>query len=269
MAASKATKKKAAKKKPAKKKASKAAKAPTKKAKPAKKAAAGPTKKKAASKKAAAKKAASAPAKKVTQTAKKPATSSASKKSASKTEKDSAKKAAAADDTTSAVDASASADAGSTKMKAKAGKKKKKDSAAGASTTGKKARPKKPVVPTGPRHPKLGYRWACFSCDAKFYDLGKEEPICPKCQSNQWDRPPEDPKQPTESPKPKVVRPMAQLLDDDEPVRRRGDDLALDKPRLSTPDEMFDDSDLLAGGIDVDDDLDLDDVVDSPEIDII
>ncbi|MEZ4292787.1 MAG: FYDLN acid domain-containing protein [Myxococcota bacterium] len=37
------------------------------------------------------------------------------------------------------------------------------------------------MTPTGPRHPKLGFKWSCFGCDAKFYDLGKEEPICPKC----------------------------------------------------------------------------------------
>jgi uncharacterized protein (TIGR02300 family) len=31
----------------------------------------------------------------------------------------------------------------------------------------------------------LGNKYECFSCGAKFYDLGKPEPICPKCGANQ------------------------------------------------------------------------------------
>ena len=33
----------------------------------------------------------------------------------------------------------------------------------------------------------LGNKYECFSCGAKFYDLGKPEPICPKCGANQRD----------------------------------------------------------------------------------
>jgi len=36
---------------------------------------------------------------------------------------------------------------------------------------------------------KLGQKWACFSCGGKFYDLGKPEPICPKCGQDQRDSP--------------------------------------------------------------------------------
>ena len=32
---------------------------------------------------------------------------------------------------------------------------------------------------------KLGKRWTCFSCQAKFFDLNKQVPECPKCQANQ------------------------------------------------------------------------------------
>lgn len=32
--------------------------------------------------------------------------------------------------------------------------------------------------------PELGKKHECPSCSAKFYDLGKPEPICPKCGLN-------------------------------------------------------------------------------------
>ena len=34
---------------------------------------------------------------------------------------------------------------------------------------------------------KLGTKFECYSCGTKFYDLGKSEPVCPKCGSNQKD----------------------------------------------------------------------------------
>jgi uncharacterized protein (TIGR02300 family) len=34
---------------------------------------------------------------------------------------------------------------------------------------------------------KLGTKHNCYSCGTKFYDLGKSEPICPKCGANQKD----------------------------------------------------------------------------------
>jgi hypothetical protein len=33
----------------------------------------------------------------------------------------------------------------------------------------------------------LGTKYECFSCGARFYDLGKPEAICPKCGANQKD----------------------------------------------------------------------------------
>ena len=35
--------------------------------------------------------------------------------------------------------------------------------------------------------PDLGKKYTCYSCHTKFYDLGKPEPICPKCGSDQRD----------------------------------------------------------------------------------
>ncbi len=34
---------------------------------------------------------------------------------------------------------------------------------------------------------KLGIKHDCYNCGTKFYDLGKPEPICPKCGANQKD----------------------------------------------------------------------------------
>ncbi|HVR95289.1 MAG TPA: TIGR02300 family protein [Thermoanaerobaculia bacterium] len=34
---------------------------------------------------------------------------------------------------------------------------------------------------------KLGNKYECFNCGTKFYDLGKSDPLCPKCGANQRD----------------------------------------------------------------------------------
>jgi uncharacterized protein (TIGR02300 family) len=34
---------------------------------------------------------------------------------------------------------------------------------------------------------KLGIKHECYNCGTKFYDLGKAEPLCPKCGANQKD----------------------------------------------------------------------------------
>jgi uncharacterized protein (TIGR02300 family) len=33
----------------------------------------------------------------------------------------------------------------------------------------------------------LGKKYDCYSCHTKFYDLGKAQPLCPKCGANQKD----------------------------------------------------------------------------------
>ncbi len=35
--------------------------------------------------------------------------------------------------------------------------------------------------------PELGKKYTCYSCHTKFYDLGKPDPICPKCGADQRD----------------------------------------------------------------------------------
>jgi hypothetical protein len=36
---------------------------------------------------------------------------------------------------------------------------------------------------------KLGQKWTCYSCGAKFYDLRKPDPNCPKCGADQRQSP--------------------------------------------------------------------------------
>jgi hypothetical protein len=46
--------------------------------------------------------------------------------------------------------------------------------------------------------PDLGKKYTCYSCHTKFYDLGKPEPLCPKCGADQRDveEPAEEPEFP-------------------------------------------------------------------------
>jgi uncharacterized protein (TIGR02300 family) len=43
--------------------------------------------------------------------------------------------------------------------------------------------------------PDLGTKFECFSCGAKFYDLGKGQAICPKCGADQKNAVPATPAQ--------------------------------------------------------------------------
>lgn len=88
--------------------------------------------------------------------------------------------------------------------------------------------------PSGPRHPKLGYKWGCFSCGAKFYDLDKPEPICPKCSADQRDRPLNSPASAPTPPKKAPLRAMPLLEDDEEAATVAADDTDFD---LDEPDD--------------------------------
>ncbi len=35
----------------------------------------------------------------------------------------------------------------------------------------------------------LGQRWVCYECDARFYDLNRPEPVCPRCKADQRESP--------------------------------------------------------------------------------
>ena len=93
------------------------------------------------------------------------------------------------------------------------------------------------------RKVKLGQRWICYACSARFYDLQRPQPICPKCQADQ-----------RESPvfaKPKRKRAKKAAA---EPAPAALE--SVDSETLAAADEIDDlDADLDAG---VDDDLDKD-----------
>lgn len=67
------------------------------------------------------------------------------------------------------------------------------------STKTAKVSPKKPPVVS--ESGGLGKKHTCYSCNTKFYDLGKEEKICPKCGADQNTRPTVKVKFPKSSPK--------------------------------------------------------------------
>ncbi len=83
-----------------------------------------------------------------------------------------------------------------------------------AASTKKKAT----LMPIGVAKPGLGHKWSCFHCGAKFYDLMKPVPVCPKCESDQRDRPPvvaDAAPAPPQAKRP-ALAPMSRFLDDDE-----------------------------------------------------
>ena len=92
----------------------------------------------------------------------------------------------------------------------------------------------------------LGRRFTCFNCGVKFYDLNKDDAICPKCEADQLDRPKASSKPAaSDAPIRPSVRPMAPLLDDDDD-RKRGEEEA-DKEHVGvkkpqTGEDFFDDA---------------------------
>jgi hypothetical protein len=71
--------------------------------------------------------------------------------------------------------------------------------------------------PTGPAGA-LGEKYVCYSCGAKFYDLGKPEPRCPKCGADQREAPRQTRVRAAPAVEPAEDRPVkrSRLLDDDD-----------------------------------------------------
>lgn len=92
-----------------------------------------------------------------------------------------------------------------------------------ARTPKRAARKKKSIQPPEKRpselesaNSRLGQKWACFRCGAKFYDLNKPEPLCPRCETDQRTRPiTPRPAPPPKRPR-KAERPLTALLDDED-----------------------------------------------------
>jgi len=143
-----------------------------------------------------------------------------------------------------------------------------KEKTTSAPTTPSRAKPPA-KLPAKPRRPgravvvkagtavatKLGTKWSCFKCGAKFYDLNKPEPLCPKCGADQRTRPKVAPAASPAPEKKKQPRPMAPLLEDeDDGTVRYEEDIDLGvRTEADEPDEdlfqpgEFDEDDALSG----------------------
>ena len=79
---------------------------------------------------------------------------------------------------------------------------------------------------------KLGNKYECFNCGAKFYDLGKGEPVCPKCGADQKDAAAKENPLVTQSVR---RRRKTELLPDDDADAAADSDA--DAPDLDLPDD--------------------------------
>jgi uncharacterized protein (TIGR02300 family) len=95
--------------------------------------------------------------------------------------------------------------------------------------------------------PELGEKHTCVSCGTRFFDLGKEPAVCPKCATEQ---PVEQPRLKRTAPLPeevkKVVKPAPVDPDD---VEVADDDA--DEDILEDADDLEDDADVIDADIDV------------------
>ena len=101
----------------------------------------------------------------------------------------------------------------------------------------------------------MGQKWECFSCGAKFYDLNRDEPLCPKCGKSQKDSPVFEEVKP---PRAKRARARPKAKKAPKPVateKETGLKLSNDEEELAGKlDAKLDDDDLDDG---LDDDLEL------------
>ncbi|WP_297491656.1 FYDLN acid domain-containing protein [Acidocella sp.] len=89
--------------------------------------------------------------------------------------------------------------------------------------------------------PELGEKHTCVSCGTRFFDLGKQPAVCPKCSTEQ---PAEQPRLKRAAPMPEEVKKVVKPAID-------GDDLDVDVPDDADDEDILDDSDELDDGADV------------------
>ncbi|HEX7389402.1 MAG TPA: FYDLN acid domain-containing protein [Acidiphilium sp.] len=97
--------------------------------------------------------------------------------------------------------------------------------------------------------PELGDKHTCVSCGARFFDLGKEPAICPKCATEQ---PAEQPRLKRAMPLPEDVKKPAKVAaaaDEDADVDVADD--GADEDILEDADDLDDDADAIEGDIEV------------------
>ena len=89
--------------------------------------------------------------------------------------------------------------------------------------------------------PELGEKHTCVSCGTRFFDLGKQPAVCPKCTTEQ---PAEQPRLKRAAPLPEETKKVAKPELD-------GDDLDVEVPDADDDEDILDDDDSLDDGADV------------------
>jgi uncharacterized protein (TIGR02300 family) len=92
--------------------------------------------------------------------------------------------------------------------------------------------------------PDLGHKHECAECGAKFYDLGKPEPLCPRCGTDA--RLHQETKRPAAEPRARYVAPPAapaEDVDDEAVVEIVEDDEEILEVEPGEVDEEDDDDD--------------------------
>lgn len=81
--------------------------------------------------------------------------------------------------------------------------------------------------------PELGEKHTCVSCGARFFDLGKQPAVCPKCSTEQ---PAEQPRLKRMAPLPEEQKKIAKPASD-------ADDLDVEVPDADDDEDILDDND--------------------------
>ena len=89
--------------------------------------------------------------------------------------------------------------------------------------------------------PELGQKHTCVSCGTRFFDLGKEPAICPKCAAEQ----------PLEQPRLKRAAPLPEEQKKTVKTEIDADDLDVEVPDGDDDEDILDDGDDLDDGSDV------------------
>jgi uncharacterized protein (TIGR02300 family) len=97
--------------------------------------------------------------------------------------------------------------------------------------------------------PELGAKHTCVSCGTRFFDLGKDPAICPKCATEQ---PAEQPRLKRQAPLPEETKkPVKAVVVDPDDVDVEVADDDADEDILEDADDLEDDADTIEADLDV------------------
>lgn len=89
--------------------------------------------------------------------------------------------------------------------------------------------------------PELGEKHTCVSCGTRFFDLGKQPVVCPKCATEQ----------PAEQPRLRRAAPLPEEIKKVVKPELDADDLDVEVPDADDDEDILDDADDLDDGSDV------------------